>query len=253
MDYSQDVGLVHQCGLLVDLRDGNLIFYEPYLTFVKYGLDYAQTMKQYLEIYAGALPPKFIDGAGAIKYHTFRDFFGIEKGIQTIILEKNNANEQAFDEALRGLLRDVDAELPDLANIISKDIAGDTNPVNAVDKTIRILNVLECFVWHPNKNAQYEALLTRALELYHTYNSKTCVSITLTEISNLFSIYSAREAEDHAYVLAQIKEYYSGYAGDTPNKLLMERIQALIKDVFSDEIYKKINDLDIEGVCAAID
>ena len=81
MNYGKKMN--HQCAL-VKIGD-DLLFYEPYGTYTKFGKDYFECLKDIGSLWQNVK-----------KYH---EFLKIEKGIQTIILEKNN--EHAIEKGLK--------------------------------------------------------------------------------------------------------------------------------------------------------
>lgn len=248
LDYSQDIGLVHQCGLLIDLRNGLFLFYEPYLVFNKYSLDYAYPIKQYLEIYTDVLPKHFLY-QGGIKFYTFKEYFSLSNGIQSIMLDKNNAN-QKFNQKFDQYMIDIKQYMPDLYDMIEVDIKTDDNPVNQTDKTIKILNTLECFnQFNPGETMieKYEQYFSQMLELYYLYNSKTCVSISIIEMNKLFQYYeefvnASVNIDEKLFLSNKLQEYHKQYdISEFPNKILMNDIYHFIQEVCPD-IVKKIDD-----------
>lgn len=227
LDYSQDVGLVHQCAIIVDLQDGEFIFYEPYGTYIKYNHNYAHPMRQYFEIYANCLPARFktnYQGA-AVKSRTFHERHSIyDGGIQQIILNFNNAAAADFEKSRAALFSDeFQREFADLYRQIKNQISLDTNPVNQTDNTIDVLTIMEQFEKYTpaeEKKEEYEKFWQKALGLYHDYNSKTCVSISLVELNLFFSG-------------ADLSKFYERYQtiGIKPNTVLMEELGALLTEI----------------------
>ncbi len=223
LDYSQDVGLVHQCSLLIDLEDNLFIFYEPYGTYVKYEHNYATPIKKYLEIYSECFAIPF----GFTTFHErFVPEFLSTYGIQSMILNSNNAKEEEYRKDLQQLLSDLKEQFPDLYRRIIKNLEKDNNPVNKTDKTISILSVLDRFTGYSrtaSNSLAFNALWKRALELYYLYNSKTCVSITLMEMNALF----AKE---------NLQELYTMYKDAAiPNKILMQKLSDILYELHGDE------------------
>jgi hypothetical protein len=234
LDYSQDIGLVHQCALLIDLKEGIFIFYEPYGTYIKYEQNYAAPIHKYLNIYAAALPKKYLEfgtdvkseatgkSEATVKFTTFHKHFipDFSEGIQNIILQKNNSLSDIFADELKQLLSDTEKICSELYSGITRDISIDKNPVKKTDKTVDILTVLDNFEMY-KYNPLLRDLSTRAFKLYYLYNSKTCVSITLIEMDALF------KGEN-------LNDLYKIYKNASiPNVVLMKKITLLIEELFN--------------------
>jgi hypothetical protein len=224
LDYSQDIGLVHQCGLLVNLKEGIFLFYEPYGMYIKYEHDYAYPIKKYLEIYKECLPSKFFDNTlENLKFNTYHEhFLQKREGIQGIILAANNARALDFKQQQLNIFTDEFKQtFSDLYKDIMEDIEEDTNPVNKTDSTIDVLAILDNFEnYNPKeeKRQDFEKAWIKSLELYERYNSKTCVSITLIEMNALFSD-------------IDLVEFYARYKTAEPNKVLMEDLATLLSSL----------------------
>ncbi len=228
LDYSQDVGLVHQCAIIVDLQAGEFLFYEPYGTYIKYDHNYAHPMRKYFEIYADCLPMRFrTDNQNSrIKFRTFHKRHSISEGIQQIILTTNNAATD-FEQSRDDLFSDeFKHEFNDLYERIKSRINSDTNPVNQTDKTIAVLTIMEQFEKYTpdeEKKERYGKFWQKALELYYHYNSKTCVSISLVELDRFFSG-------------ADLTQFYEKYrsADVKPNVHLMNDLNTLLTELDTD-------------------
>lgn len=227
LDYSQDIGIVHQCALLVNMEDGIFLFYEPYGTYIKYGHDYSRPIRSYLDIYKDVLPNKYLteeNGITRVKYNTFhKHFLQRDDGIQNIILTKNNNMKNEFDIKYNKLLDDIKINFDDLGQLIQKKIYDNKNPVNNTDYTINILNMLDCFDdYNPksDKKQYFVELWNTALEIYLYYNSKSCVSITLVEMGYLF---------DNINMVDKYKSYVNT---DKPNTILMQDLYNLINELY---------------------
>lgn len=227
LDYSQDVGLVHQCALIVDLKNGLFLFLDPYGSYIKYEHDYAHPIKTFLNIYKDCLSARFItNGADRIRFNTFHEhLFSKREGIQSIILNSNNASS-TFAAKKDSLLESLKESIPDLFQKINRAIEDDKNPVNKTDNTIHVLTILDNFEKYSaseEERVNFDKLWESALELYYLYNSKTCVSITLVEMNAFFSN-------------VDLVEFYNRYRVETPNKVLLG------------DIYKLVEELDTEAV-----
>jgi len=240
LDYSQDVGLVHQCALLIDLKEYKFIFYEPYGTYIKYDHDYSEPIKKYLDIYDEYLFGLF---GKHFTYTTFHqefvsDFQNIG-GIQNIILTSNNSKEEEVNTRIDKLLDEIKRTIPSLHDLIISDISSETNPVNTTDKTMKVIYILEQFeLYHSGIDDQkeFERMWMEALEIYAIYNSKTCVSITLVEMDALFSN-------------ADFKTIYNSYINSPyPSKILMKNITDLLDELYKNKLVINTMDKD-KNIC----
>lgn len=224
LDYSQDIGLVHQCALLIDLVNHKFIFYEPYGTYIKYEHNYAKPIEKYLQIYDDCLDTPYT-------FSTFHEYLIPEfasNGIQNIILNSNNAKAEVFNKNVENLLEEIKSTDISLYEQIMQDIEEDENPVNKTDKTITILNILDIFEKYTSgvENEAKSKQWIKALELYSLYNSKTCVSITIVEMDALFSG-------------KNLLDMYNSYKNALyPNEILMKQITELLEEFYDHDLKK---------------
>lgn len=249
LDYGVDVGLVHQCCILIDLQNGIILFFDPYASYSKYNHDYSYPIKQYFELFTSILPPQFKDDQGNIKYYTYHEYFNLSNGIQNIILQKNNSKGVEFNIKFNKLIDDIRSakfKTPgiQLDEKILNNIKSDTNPVNKTDETVRIMNTLEVIENYHSDNdhimdddrINFNKIWEGFIELYHFYNSKTCVSITLVEIDFIFNNADLSKND----LEKKIKELYNIFeTSDIPNTILMKKISDLVDNVFDDAIKVK--------------
>lgn len=224
LDYSQDAMLLHQCALLIDFKNNAVMFYEPYGTYIKYDRDYLKPMQNFLSIYSD-LFFQFCSDTGFIT-QSFHTHFARQDGIQNTILQYNNAHEAEYQIKLQALLEKVKG-IQQLHKALTDKISSNTNPVNKTDGTISILYVLDGFEeYEPSESEHitFDECWEDALDIYYEYNSKTCVSITLTELDYLF-----RNKD--------IGSLYEMYAlAEFPNKVLMDQIFKLVNEIHPDAI-----------------
>jgi hypothetical protein len=187
VDYGMDVGLIHQCGILIDLKAGLFLFYEPYgrYTYRQYTANYADSIHEYLDLFRGVLPDRFVENKRA-RFTTFHKYYGLSTGIQSIILEKNNTRGDEYDAKLAEAMTKLeDRGYKTERQAIESEIKNDKNPVNKTDRSIKILDILTMLSrYYPTfpDDIWYDLI-----ELSHTYNAKSCVSITMIELNYLFS------------------------------------------------------------------
>lgn len=226
LDYNQDKGLVHQCAIIINIQPGlgEFIFYEPYGLYNKYNADYSEPINIFFQIYYEFLPSNiFHNKTGKIRFTTYhKKFYEGNYGIQNIMLLKNNSRD--FETKFYNLLNKMDKNFLKLKEKILNLYKNDKNPVNKTDNTIIILNTLTEFnKYNPKiENAnEYIEIWNEMYLLYHSYNSKTCVTITIVELFNFFNNFSSPEI---------IHEYIDKYKKtDIPNIILLEDIHKIIK------------------------
>lgn len=187
IDFNTDVGLVHQCLILINLKNGGIILYEPYLSYTKYDHDYSYPIKQFFQIYKNVLPDYFIYDKNVI-YKNYSDYFDIppHQGIQSMLLSKNNEKKEEFDKRYDDLMAKIKEEIPKLHEKVLFVQENDKNPVNKTDNTIKILDVIYYFEkW--KLQDKFPKIYEEILYIYGMYNSKSCVSLTLIEIDHLLN------------------------------------------------------------------
>jgi hypothetical protein len=242
LDYGQDMGYVHQCGLIVDVAAGEFLFYEPYGTYIKYERDYARPIGELLQTYYDGLPEAFKTPDGRIRYTTFHAKYGIE-GIQNIILQANNGAAAEFNAAYQKALEGIACDYPTLHAAIRAVRTSD--PIYKSDATLVILDVLSVFnrmaITDDQKYAEY---WTTMLELYHDFNSKTCVSITLVELYNFFM--AARG--DPRGIKPQ--DFTTKFKIGRPNDVLFAKLAAFIEEYIGDDIGRV--ELNTRKICSTL-
>ncbi len=243
LDYGQDAGYVHQCGLLVDNVVGEFLFYEPYGTYIKYGRDYARAVGEFLQIYYDELPAAFKTADGRVRCTTFHTKYGIE-GIQNIILTTNNAAAAEFETRYRTALDGIAHDYPKLHAAIQAIRTSD--PIYASDKTLVILDVVSLFNrWAtPPGDEKYLEYWTTMLELYYDFNSKTCVSITLVELFNFFT--EVRRGAEFIDLRGFTAEFKIG----RPNDVLFPKLVKFIETYVAPDIESV--ELNIQKICSTL-
>jgi hypothetical protein len=233
LDYGRTHNLVHQCAIIVDATNGILMFYEPYGKYQKYGKSYAKCIKDFLHIFTPVLEPRFFY-QGELNYKTFHQHIGVSGGIQQIMLNMNNSHRGEFEQKYKQLIQEVNAEFP------NNQFEPTSSSPDPSDHTMVVLDLL-CNMDRTsideipsNKKEKYKELLNRALEYYYQYNSKTCVSITIVELNEYFKLVQS------GTVIAGMKNYYSKFAGDAPNKELMIQIYSMINIFHNNKLIKKM-------------
>ena len=210
LDYGMNTGIVHQCGLLIDIKKKIIMFYEPYGIYAKDGSSYSEVIKTYFKIF------EVFD----FTFSTYHDAYGSTRGIQKIILDKNNEHVDIFATKYTEIVEEV-AEYPDLYN----NLINISHDEKSHDKTLPVLNLIGRFNKFSNKygaDPKYNEIWIKAFTLYCQYNSKTCVTITLVEMDYFFQTILNEEKID-------LLGYYKKYDIVYPNKTLVQDFMILIK------------------------
>jgi hypothetical protein len=218
IDYGIPDTMNHQAMLIIDMQDKIFMFYEPYGKYSKFNMSYDNAV---LNLFKENIGNEF-------KYTTYHKYYNLDQGIQTILLEQNNAKPN-FKR--------------DLENITKNKIHLYKNYlVDPVDKTIECMNVIE----NAEKNIISDnETYKKALELYYNYNSKTCVSITLVEMNNFLSIASKNNSNVSKSILDISKSIL--YTYNTTNEKLMQEIYDLtIKFAKYNKLDKFLNNTTID-------
>jgi hypothetical protein len=164
----------------------------------------------------------------------------VNKGIQGILLNKNNSNSDEFDIQYNKILNQLKEAFPH-TNFTPINKNHEKNE----DKTYNILELLynidNLFIddLTDDKKQVYYKILNDTLTQYFCYNSKTCVSITITEMNEFFNL--TQEGLCVKDISKKIGETYEQYINaETPNIILMNNIYKLA-DLLKN--HKKIKNL----------
>jgi hypothetical protein len=166
-------------------------------------------------------------------YTTYHDLLGLKHGIQKILVDKNNLRESKFIEDYNNTISLLKKEFPDINFENNNE---DPSAMDTKDKTVKIMNLLFNMDYfnidtlsQDKKNIYFDALNT-ILTYYCGYNSKTCVSITITELNKFFRF--SQESNHNLQTIKQnITEMYKSYDIPIPNTVLMTDIYSLL-DLF---------------------
>lgn len=235
INYGRSNNLLHQTGLIIDISDKigvndnpklHFIYYEPYGLYTKYDKSYKEAVGKLFQCFNGFMGCK-------IDYTTYHDLLGITHGIQKILLDKNNLREAKFIEEYNTVVALLKKEFPDI-DFENND--EDPTSMDTKDKTVKIMDLLfnvDYFnadnLQNDKKNIYFNALNT-ILTYYCGYNSKTCVSITITELNKFFRF--SQESNHNLQTIKQnINEMYKAYDIPIPNTVLMTDIYSLL-DLF---------------------
>ena len=240
VDYSIDVGLVHQCAIIVDLHNGVFLFYEPYGQYVKYGAEYYSAVKEFLNLYK--LPSKYYLSSGELNYHTWHEYFDLPRGIQIILLKMHNEKKNQYEQDKAIFLQHVlEQNSAEHAKLISR-IAIDKNlPVHMDDYTFDTLNILDFFTKYQVSNK----LEADALYIYYKYNSKTCVTITITELDYFFENICKYKIDQQKI---KMQEYYYEFQVRLNDKLF----ERALEFIYSSPALINILNSPLKSICKEI-
>lgn len=243
-DYSVDSSLVHQCGLVVDLHNGLFLFYEPYGVYQKYDATYVSGMAEFLQQYQ--FPDKFYSN-GQLNLDTWHNYFGLSTGIQTILLHAHNAISQEFENDKIKYMDELKVMSPThYTQIADRLERGKNRPVHKDDLTFDTMEIAGYFGNHLPLNDVVEI---NALQLYYKYNSKTCVTITITELDYFFENLANLPKSEQATRLAV---YYDEFAKLKNQKLFM-RLDEFISNGLNSEVVNSLAENSLANICSMLD
>jgi hypothetical protein len=235
INYGRSNALLHQTGIIIDIADKpginsnnqlHFIYYEPYGLYTKYDKSYKEAVGKLFQCFNGFMGCK-------MDYTTYHDLLGLKHGIQKILVDKNNLRESKFIEDYNNTISLLKKEFPDINFENNNE---DPSAMDTKDKTVKIMNLLFNMDYfnidtlsQDKKNIYFDALNT-ILTYYCGYNSKTCVSITITELNKFFRF--SQESNHNLQTIKQnITEMYKSYDIPIPNTVLMTDIYSLL-DLF---------------------
>jgi hypothetical protein len=242
LDYSIDKGLVHQCSMIIDLHNHYFLFYEPYGLYNKYGGNYAYAVLEFLNLYK--FPNEFYTN-GKLNYNTWHNYFNLETGIQNILLTTHNNMKDEFEKDKLKFLEKVKTQNLNIYKKIIKKLDYEKNePIHKSDFTYDSCTILDIFLYN-----NYLDIEKDALNLYLKYNSKTCVTITITEFDYFFKKLANLDKIEQS---EKLKQYYNNFKTDK-NIFLFNRLDEFISENLDKNklidnslynIYSKLNNME---------
>lgn len=229
VDYNVDVGIVHQCALIVDLHQDLFLFYEPYGVYSKYSAEYSGAVRDFLQLYKW---PKF-------EYKTWHQHFGMSTGIQSILLRKHNdmkAEYVADKDNYMAKLKVVGSPRDELARSLAKKSG---MPVHADDYTFDTLDIAYQYM---RRSDEYDV---DAFYLYYKYNSKTCVTITIIELDYFFSSLVDMDVEQQKHHLL---DFYAEFEARLNAQLFDQLIKFARHFGRSSKLFSSIN-MPLQEIC----
>jgi hypothetical protein len=234
IDYGRNSNLVHQAALIINF-DGLILFYEPYGKYMKYNKSYADSICQLFKIF---------DNCGLfdnnIRCKTYHSYYGLETGIQTYLLKKNNNNIKNFCDEYDKIINDINHIFPKFELGLLKSLYHNNKDDDYIKNLLNILPKLVKYI--KNKLLKEQPSLTdiqynlfnRILLLYGLYNSETCVSITLIEMSYFF-----KQTSNITYNLQKMYSDFENH--NNPNIILFKKLNMLMDTFNITEIRSRIN------------
>jgi hypothetical protein len=232
IDYGNFSGLVHQTAIVVDLQKGQFLFYEPYGEYTKYGASYKDAVRRFLLGYE--FPAKYYEGTSrdTIKYSTWHDYFGLPTGIQTILMRAHNQQQRSYEQdkaTFMNRLKEVSGRHHDA--LVARIDQQKDHPAHKDDFTFDTLEIAAYFSRDYDESGHSSDIELAAMDLYFKYNSKTCVTITITEMDYFFANLADVPLDGQQRALAA---YYSEFATHD-NQKLMERLDEFFRDAMNHE------------------
>ena len=249
VEYSINANMVHQTAIIVDLIKNKIIFYEPYGVYKKYSASYKDIVKIHLNTMK--LPDEFYTN-NQLNYTTWHELYGLDQGIQQILLEEHNLLKNNFDNDKKIFMDELKTSMPNLYDLLNRHLEADkNNPVHKDDYTFDTLEFVDIFSksisYIPQEYAKYSALEYKALTLYYKYNSKTCVTITLAELYYFFNNLIDQPFNNQ---LIDLREFYAKFK-DKKNNQLIIAIKELLNISLTPEIYTLL-ELPLNQICKKI-
>ena len=229
-DYSVDASLVHQCALIIDLRNNIFLFYEPYGVYAKYNASYIPAVIEFLSQYS--LPAIYYGADGKLRFDTWHNYFGLTTGIQSILLKVHNASYREYENDKNKYMSDLKKISPlDYSKLDARLKRRSDLPVHKDDLTFDTMDIAAYFSEHDVDTSAEE----NALRLYYKYNSKTCVTITITELNYFFGNLADLSHEEQS---SKLRYYYNDFAEQKNYKLFNQLDEFIRITLNSDEVYK---------------
>lgn len=192
VNYGKDPHMSHQCAIYRIGSPHNIfLFYEPYGLYVKYGIDYRNVMKSFINAFTKIT---------AFNHYTcdiYHDYFRLPKGIQGIMLDQGFANKSEF---LREFTK------------IRQKITSDPAKWQYEDSTDDATFVASTLM---SKVANRPELVREASILYRNNSAKICVSIFLVE--TMFLLKCVRHSESISH---KLRQWYITFLGGASARLL---------------------------------
>jgi len=187
LNYGKDKFLSHQAAFIYDRRSRKLVFYEPYGTYEKYGINYENKFDPLHYILFGS--------EGTVP--TFHKFYKLGLGTQMMIINSNNTHAKEFKSELADIKKRYD----------TYDNTGWTQPKlenKKFDVSIESMRILDDVEDVALSNKDYQ-LIEDSYRLFHKWSAKTCVTLTFIDmfflsrygVNNLKMFY--KNVERHKY------------------------------------------------------
>jgi hypothetical protein len=215
LDYGRGENFVHQTLLIIDFT-GKIMFYEPYGNYSKYDKDYSKCICSLFSIFKVFFPKNT-----NVVCDTYHNIYGLDEGIQSIIMKKNNERYEEFNVQYDNIIKKIQFNFPDI-NYKKYDI-----PITD-DKTVNILNLIQVLnkydKVHKSKKTEFNIIYDEVMKIYCSMNSKTCVSITLIEIDYFLKVPKNNQKQ-------KILEFYNLFKVPIPNNILMNKLSQLLNSL----------------------
>ena len=126
LNYGRDKYLSHQTAFLYDRKNRNFIFYEPYGSYEKYGIDYSSLFD----------PMHYILFGKQGKTVPFHQLYNFKTGLQTMIIENNKLTKEEYSRELSDIKKRYD-------NLSGKGWRLPTKENKKFDNTIESIRIID--------------------------------------------------------------------------------------------------------------
>lgn len=218
VSYGRDISMSHQCAIMVLGSPHNMfLFYEPYGMYNKYGFAYKEIFGKILGIF------KNMEDFKSYGYATYHDYFGINKGIQNLMLDYGKAHEEDFLTRYNAIKQKlVESGVVDGGKW--KYEGDDT------DKTFAICTLMDYAT-------DYPPVLRESAELYYEYSAKTCVSIFMAELTKLLMLVKSDNTRDS--ISQALNTWYEQFQ-DKTTSILLNKLDHLMRLLYDEKLKNKI-------------
>lgn len=202
LNYGRDMRMSHQAALLYDREKNMLVFYEPYGTYEKYGIDYTTLFN----------PLRYILFGQRGKVFTFHPVYGFTEGLQIMIINQNKKTSDVYARDLESIKKRYDSQ----TDASWRNPDDDNKKFDNSIESIRIIDDVErVAIRNRDKKLLYDAYM-----LFYKYSAKTCVTLTFIDMF-FFSRYGI-EIMQKFYKDVESSKYPSKFLIDTFGSILVK-------------------------------
>ena len=242
IDYGRNLSYSHQTALLIDVS-GIILFYEPHGMYKKFSKSYAECICDLLTIFKDVM-----NTPSTLRISTYHNFLQMDRGIQNIIMIKNNNNSTQFDDEFTHIIDDLKKTYPTEFEDNYK-VASIIKTKDSLDKTFQIIALMSYFMkiniraFTADETKILESFGNKLFDIYIKYTSQTCVTITLIEINKFLSLCESNSIADvdakYKNISSELKKMHAEFDVPNPNSILGRYLSSLLevlqkKDILMD-------------------